>query len=211
MTYPDDLFHNIFCVIFLAGVRIKEALRRRIFAEDGRALRVCAIHSKLSEGNQPNEDRFFTPGAWMRFPPSYDLESLLKPQPTKWKKRLQLEIWPQRPMYFAAASHCHTPRGAGEGVAHSMGGGVWLWSLFGWWPAGGWHLWGGGPPKPKVSLLAKPLELQYYFATSRLFQRQRSNMLTCLAFVAVCGSCCGLARQVGSFQKPPFQGVLCLS
>ncbi len=48
------------------------------------------------------------------------------------------------------------------GVACQWGDGLWLWlwSLLGWWPAGGWHLWG----EPKVSLLVKPLELQHYFA-----------------------------------------------
>ena len=83
----------------------------------------------------------------------------------------QLEIWPQRLMYFAAAGW-HFP---------------WGWPVSGWWPISeGWHFswgvaypWGltlvltwlmagrghpwGGPPKPNVLLLAKPLELQHYF------------------------------------------------
>ena len=33
-----------------------------------------------------------------------------------------------------------------------------------WLMAGGMASMGGGLPKPKVTLLAKPLELQYYFA-----------------------------------------------
>ena len=51
----------------------------------------------------------------------------------------KLEIWLQRPTYFAAA----IARGWGWrfpwGVALSMGEGVALWSLLGWWLAGGWH------------------------------------------------------------------------
>ncbi len=74
-------------------------------------------------------------------------------------------IWPQRPRYFAAA--IAALRGGHVSGWHIMGGGTilwgwhtlvgWLWSLLGWWPRGG-----GG--KPEVSLLAKRLELQYYFA-----------------------------------------------
>ena len=40
----------------------------------------------------------------------------------------------------------------------------------GWQQGGVWQLWGQG--KPKVSLLVKPLELQYYFVP---FQNQRSD------------------------------------
>ena len=36
----------------------------------------------------------------------------------------KLEIWPQRPRYFAAASRCHTPRGGGGSVAHQWGVGI---------------------------------------------------------------------------------------
>ncbi len=53
----------------------------------------------------------------------------------------------------------HFPWG---GVAYPWGG--WLWSLLGWRPAVGVASMGGGSAKPKVLLLAKPLELQYYFA-----------------------------------------------
>ncbi len=104
------------------------------------------------------------------------------------EKQEQLEIWSQRPMYFAATIAIH--HSAARGVALSMGGWCFSWRrvvLF----MGGWHfLWGGwyfswggvdfgpylvegqqggvasmgGSAKPKVLLLATPLELQYYFA-----------------------------------------------
>ncbi len=88
-------------------------------------------------------------------------------------KRTKLEIWPQRPMYFAATIAIH--HSAVRGVALSMGvvlfmgvvlsmvGGTfhgwWLWSLLGWRPAGRVASMGLSA-KPKVLLLAKPLELQ---------------------------------------------------
>ena len=64
---------------------------------------------------------------------------------------LKLEIWPQRPSYFAAAMAMHS------GVAYPWED--WLWSLLGWWFGGGGNA--------KVSLLAKPLDLQYYAPFSK--------------------------------------------
>ena len=87
---------------------------------------------------------------------------------------------------FAAAIPMHCAR---EGVASPSrvvhhGGGmsvVGRWHISGGfefgpylvddWQCGVASIWGGGV-KPKVSLLAKPVELQYYFAP---FQRQRSE------------------------------------
>ncbi len=69
----------------------------------------------------------------------------------------QLEIWPQRPRYFAATLPCTAQRGGGwksQGVLH-----LWEWHMWGvtkseW----GWHFpvvvthqWGGGVERAKVS------------------------------------------------------------
>ncbi len=71
----------------------------------------------------------------------------------------QREIWPQRPMYFAATIAIHHSAARGVAWWHIPGGGLTL--VLTWLKAGGG---GGGSAKPKVLLLAKPLELQNYIA-----------------------------------------------
>ena len=74
----------------------------------------------------------------------------------------KLEIWPQRSMYFAAAIAIH--HSDGGGTFH--GGWHFIWRVaYPWrgltlvltWLKAGIH---GGSAKPKVLLLANPLELQ---------------------------------------------------
>ncbi len=93
-------------------------------------------------------------------------------------KKAKLEIWSPRPMYFAATHHSEGGGGAfhGGGTFHggmalSMRGGTfhggWCfpWGVFHFGPylvdgRQGVASMGGGSAKPKVLLLAKPLELQ---------------------------------------------------
>ena len=79
-------------------------------------------------------------------------------------------------MYFAATTASRGWHVGWGGTFHggwhiSGGGGSWGWHIPGrltlvltWLMAGRGVASIGGPPKPKVLLLAKPLELQYYFA-----------------------------------------------
>ncbi len=109
----------------------------------------------------------------------------------------QLEIWPQRPMYFAATIAIH--HSAARGVALTMGGGTfhrgvaYPWGggfdfgpyLVEGWQGGGIHG-GGGSAKPKVLLLAKPLELQYYlapFPTAVLWVSDNLSSSKCFLFL----------------------------
>ena len=73
-----------------------------------------------------------------------------KPNPNK----LTRDLAPKANVLRCHHHHCHTPQWGRGGtfhgeVAHFMRGGtslggVWLWSLLGWWSAeGGWHPWGG--------------------------------------------------------------------
>ncbi len=78
----------------------------------------------------------------------------------------QLEIWPQRPMYFAAAIATHHSKGGGMSVVG--GGGIFLEGgltlVFPWLMVSRGEGLALGEGEPKVPSSLKPLALQYYFA-----------------------------------------------
>ncbi len=102
----------------------------------------------------------------------------LNPNPPPWPDNQTRDLAPKANVL--RCHHRHTPQcneGGGTfhgGVAYPWGG-VWLWSLLGWWLAGGWHPWGGGQLNQRSCCLRNHWSSN---TISRLFQKQRSNECT---------------------------------